>query len=114
MKLLLENGADIDFYGADCYNALMETYFPEVPEIMKFLLENGADPNHNCEIIDEPHTWYIHSSVLSEVLGRITFEEFEYDGKANDNLLAMEKLLNEYGAKLYIDGFNPDEYFKKD
>ena len=45
------------------------------------------------------------------VLERISFEEME-DGKANERLLAMEKLLKEYGAKEYIDGFNPDDYFK--
>lgn len=113
MKTLLESGADIDFFGADAYNALTETYFPEVPEIMKFLLENGANPNHNCSIINEPWCWYIQSDVLRLVLERISFEEMEY-GKANDNLLAMEKLLTEYGAKLYIDGFDPDEYFGTD
>ena len=113
MELLLENGADIDFFGADNNNALTETYFPEIPELMQFLLENGANPNHNCAIIDEPWTWYYQSGVLHLVLDRIAFEELDYE-KANDDLLAMENLLIKYGAKLYIDGFNPDEYFQKD
>lgn len=111
LALLLENGADIDYFGADVQNALTETYFPEVPEIMEFLLKNGANPNHNTSLIDEPWKWYVNSDVLRMVLERISFEEME-DGKANERLLAMEKLLKEYGAKEYIDGFNPDDYFK--
>ena len=78
---------------------------------MEFLLKNGANPNHNTSLIDEPWKWYVNSDVLRMVLERISFEEME-DGKANERLLAMEKLLKEYGAKEYIDGFNPDDYFK--
>lgn len=111
LALLLENGADIDYFGADVQNALTETYFPEAPEIMEFLLKNGANPNHNTSLIDEPWKWYVNSDVLRMVLERISFEEME-DGKANERLLAMKKLLKEYGAKEYIDGFNPDDYFK--
>lgn len=110
MKELLDNGADIDFYGVDCFNAITETCYPQAYEIMEFLLENGANPNHNCSIIDEPYSWYIQSSILSMVNTDISFEEME--GNSVDNLLIMQKLLMKYGAKFYIDDFDPDEYFK--
>ena len=48
LKLLIENGASINFKGSDGFTALMfVVYYEKIKneEIVRFLLEHGADPN---------------------------------------------------------------------
>ena len=105
IDFLLANGADIDFFGADGCYPMQESFYAASLEIMKFLLERGANPNHHAFLTDSYCSWYESSSVLSTVITDICLED-----PVPSELEEMEKILLEAGAKRFIDGFDPDEY----
>lgn len=106
---LIENGADINLYGFGVGSPLLECYYANSSEMMQFLLEQGTNPNIFTNYDDAVrfgfHEWYIQSYVLSVVYDSIDGDE-EEEGK-------MITLLEKYGVKRFIDGFDPDEYFSK-
>ena len=89
---LLDMGADVNFFGPDGTNGLMETSYAHNPVLMKFLLDNGANPNFNY--FPEDGMEYIKSTALDNVLG----DYHCWDG--DDKILEeMETLLLSAGAK---------------
>jgi hypothetical protein len=89
---LLDMGADIDFFGPDGINGLLDTTYNHNPGLMKFLLDNGANPNFNY--FPEDGEEYIKSHALYNVLG----DYYCYDGDEK-TLEEMEALLKNAGAK---------------
>ena len=89
---LLDMGADVNFFGSDGTNGLMETSYAHNPVLMKFLLDNGANPNFNY--FPEDGEEYIKSHALYNVLG--DYHCWDGDEKI---LEEMEALLRNAGAK---------------
>lgn len=88
---MLELGADINFFGYGGVNALQFTAYAHNPTLMKFLLDNGANPNFNY--FPEDGQVYITSSALDTILS--DFNTCEDD----DILNQCETLLINAGAK---------------
>lgn len=102
---LISRGADINSYGYGCLcSPLCESEYISNASVMEFLLSRGANPNYNtnfedmCAMRDE---WFIKSSVLSMVSDSISVYGEKYSEIQKDLLLS-------HGAKMYIDGFNPE------
>jgi hypothetical protein len=88
---LLCMGADINFFGPDGINGLMDTSYDHNPVLMKFLLDNGANPNFNY--YPEDGFEWIKSTALDNVLG-------DYHCYNDEKTLGeMEALLLNAGAK---------------
>lgn len=89
-KKLLELGADINLFGYDGLNALQYTAYSHNPTLMKFLLDNGANPNVNY--FPEDGEDYIISTPLDTIL-----MDFNISDDA-ENLNQCETLLKNAGA----------------
>lgn len=90
-KYLLSRNADINLFGLDGLNALLYTAYSRNPILMKFLLDNGANPSINYFPDDDE--WYIKSTALHT----IKFSHGLYgDDKAVE---ACELLLRQAGAE---------------
>ena len=89
---LLDMGADINFFGPGGINGLMGTTYNHNPVLMKFLLDNGANPNFNYH--PEDAMGWIKSDPLYNVMGDYCC----YDGDEK-TLDEMEALLRNAGAK---------------
>ncbi|MGI5974243.1 MAG: hypothetical protein ACOX7E_00630 [Paludibacter sp.] len=88
---MLELGADIDLFGYDGINALQQVAYSHNPILMKFLLDNGANPNINY--FPEDGQEHIKSTVLDTILS----DYYVYDDE--ENLNQCETLLKNAGAK---------------
>jgi hypothetical protein len=88
---LLDTGADINFFGPDGINGLMGTSYQHNPVLMRFLLDNGANPNFNY--YPEDGFEWIKSTALDNVFG----DYHCYDDEKT--LDEMKKLLLDAGAK---------------
>lgn len=92
INLLLEFGADIDLYGIDGLTPLVAAYYEHSPEIIKFLLEKGADPNVNCYLMEEDLN--IKCTILDNIKWCLSEE---YD----DQMKEIEQLVLDAGGQLY-------------
>lgn len=90
-KKMLELGADINFFGYDGLNALQYTAYSHNATLMKFLLDNGANPNVNY--FPEDGQDYFKSIPLETIIGDY---HLDYD---KDNLYQCETLLINAGAE---------------
>lgn len=90
-KKLFELGADINLFGYDGLNALQYTAYSHNPTLMKFLLDNGANPNVNY--YPEDGEDYIISKPLDTILMDFNISDDE------ENLNQCEALLKNAGAK---------------
>lgn len=106
LKYLLSKGADINLFG--CYitdSPIEKAWQRRSKDVVKFLLENGANPNSNCELMDCISEGRIHwnrSSVMYSIdwlLGE------EYGPVERD----IEWMLRCSGARLYFWDYIPWE-----
>lgn len=88
---LLEVGADINLFGYDGMNALQYTAYSHNPTLMKFLLDNDANPNFNYFPEDG------EDNIKSIPLDTIIMDSYLYDDEENFN--ACETLLKNAGAE---------------
>ena len=96
VKCLVANGADLDLFGHDGITPLAECYYMRSPEMMEFLLKEGANPNVHCFIEDDNY----RNEYCSAALWLIDDELYEdYDDVSRE----MERILIKYGAVLRND-----------
>lgn len=88
---LLDMGADINFFGYDGLNGLQYTSYHHNPALMKFLLDNGANPNFNYFPEDR-------IPIISSALDNV-FDDYHCYGDT-EVLDEMEALLIKAGAKI--------------
>lgn len=103
VDLLLSYGADINLFGYDGDTPLLCACYESSPEMIKFLLERGANPNWNCFLTDNdywPRLKNIRSTAL-EVLDDLLYEEY------GDTEKEMETILRDAGGRLYVWDFTP-------
>ena len=70
IDFLLSKGADIDAFGCDGTPPLMAAYYARSPELVKFLIDRGANVNFNCYLLDNqywPHLKQIKSTLLDSI-----------------------------------------------
>jgi ankyrin repeat protein len=99
VDFLLENGADINLFENDGIPPIVRAYYTNTPELVKYLLEKGANPNVNC-YRNEPSEKDYCSTILS-CINELFYEE--YDDKAKE----IERIVLQYGGRLYHFGYNP-------
>jgi len=92
-KTLLEHGADINLFGFWGGNALKATAYANNPVLMKFLLDNGANPNINF-YPEEGDKWLI-STPLNVILDHY----YDTDKNKREDVEKCEELLRAAGAK---------------
>lgn len=107
IEFLMEQGVDINLFGYGCaIDVLYTAVHYNTSELMKYLLEKGAIPNFNSDVEDivksNKGNWYIKSMALNHLYDDIGADEL------TDARYEMERLLNEYGAELYIDGYEDE------
>jgi ankyrin repeat protein len=83
---LLEHGADVNLYGSDGYNALQYAALSRNAGLIKFLLDNGANPNVNFDEEDYE----------SKPLFTIMFDGWLFNDE--ENCKVCETLLRNAGA----------------
>ena len=98
--LLLDLGSDIN-YELDGFNCLFEAHLRNSPELVKLLLERGANPN--CISTDTPESIYdyIKWDRDWEVGDEQICQRFEWGQKWADDAGKIIELLEQYGAKTY-------------
>lgn len=103
VDLLLDNGAYIDLFGYDGMQPLLTAYYANSIDMMKHLLQRGANPNFNSFLTDlySEYNWNIKCSILDVLWG---YDDDEEEERVN---MEIEKLLESYGAKLYEEGYDP-------
>lgn len=100
---LLEQGADIDLYGVDGQQPLVTAYYQTHSiEIIKYLLENGSNPNYNSYRSDDLD-WdedQCQCTVL-QIIDELLYDEYdEFEEE-------MEKLIHDYGGRRYAWDYDP-------
>jgi len=103
VKYLVGKGADIDLYGYSGMSPLACAYYEHSVEMIKFLLELGADPNTNCYLTDGSHNWGYSSTILACINDDLAEE---YD----DNEQEIERIIENAGGRLMAWGWNPELY----
>ena len=103
VDLLLDNGAYIDLFGYEGEQPLLTAYYADSIDMMKHLLQRGANPNFNSFLTDlySEYNWNIKCSILDVLWG---YEDNDEDERIN---MEIEKLLESYGARLYEEGYDP-------
>lgn len=100
---LLDNGADINLFGYDGIPPLVCAYYEHSLDMIRYLLERGANPNVNCYLTE----YGSFDGTCSSILGLINEEQpEEYDDVERE----IETLVKSYGGRLKVFGWNPEEY----
>ena len=93
LDFLLSQGADIDAFGYDGIPPLMSAYYASSVEIVKYLLERGANVNFNCYLMDGgywPRVKLVKSSIIEDI------ENSYYDSSPED--IEIAKLIENAGG----------------
>ena len=87
---LIDVGADMDLFGYDGMAPIVEAYYAKSYDMIKHLLERGANPNVNCYLTDtsDPDT----ISTLLELLAQ------SYDEDYYEEEWRIEQLVLSYGG----------------
>lgn len=104
---LLGKGADIDLYGYFGQTPLVCAADSHNPEMVKFLLAQGADPNVNCELAEDSCSWGVSSTPLQWLDERIDDDFFDEEQAKWDD--EIESLISKAGGRLTVWGWNPAE-----
>lgn len=104
IDVLLDAGADVDLFGFSGLQPLSEASYLDSVEIVRHLLEKGANPNYNSYLTDGFLTEY-DKNVSCSILSRIdTKESFECLSDAiTPEMLQIKDLVIQYGGKLFRD-----------
>ena len=105
---LLEHGADIDLYGYDGMQPLCEAYYNGDVELVRFLLEKGANPNYHSYLTDS--FWDQNKGISCTPLHCI-YDEID---PLTPEQKEIEKLLYQYGGRIYCWGYNPSNWDYED
>ena len=105
---LLEHGADIDLYGYDGMQPLCEAYYNGDVELVRFLLEKGANPNYHSYLTDS--FWDQNKGISCTPLHCI-YDEID---PLKPEQKEIEKLLYQYGGRIYCWGYNPSNWDYED
>lgn len=108
MKILLENGADINLFAIEGHDILSEAHYFDNIKVMEFIFGNGVRLDLDCFIFEKKSGahWYINSWVYEDCLADIELGEDENHGyHYKEQVAVMEK----YGMTLYIDGWDYDK-----
>ena len=106
IDLLLSYGADINLFGYEGNSPLMCAYEMKSPELVKFLLERGANPNSNCSLVDDDY-WPTIKNIRSSILYKIDdFISYYYA----DSECKIEDIVREAGGRKYVWDFTPWNY----
>ena len=99
MKILLKHGADINLGNEDGINAMFYAVSNVYPEMVDFLLQNGADPNINYFPGDE-------SGIYETILDKAYIDLQIAEGNLRDfGGYAIRDGMDEELTKEYIDNF---------
>lgn len=92
---LLDLGADIDLFGTDGMQPLAEAYYARSLEMVKHLLERGANPNYNSYRSDDLSFGKDEDTrcTILSVIDDCLIEEYD------DYEQSVEKLIREYGGR---------------
>lgn len=106
IDLLLFYGADINLFGYEGNSPLMCAYEMESPELIKFLLKRGANPNSNCNLVDDDY-WPIIKNIRSSILYKIDDLIYEDYGEIESEI---EDIIHDAGGRQYVWDYNPGTY----
>lgn len=103
VELLINNGADVNLFGYDGLTPLVCAYYSRSPEMIRFLLEKGADPNVNCFLEDIeywPRLKNVKSTIL-DCIDNLMFEDY------NEKEQEIERLIRAAGGRQFVWDFAP-------
>lgn len=103
IDLLLSYGADINLFGYEGNSPLMCAYEMKSPELVKFLLERGANPNSNCSLVDDDY-WPTIKNIRSSILYKI--DDLIYEDH-DDIVDEIERIIHDAGGRQYVWDYNP-------
>ena len=97
VDLLIDTGADVDLFGAEGIQPLQCAYEAHSIQLVRHLLERGANPNYNS--YRWPNMKYDADEFCqSSILKDISECPLEFYDDINERI---EKLLREYGGRIY-------------
>lgn len=103
IDILLAHGADIDLFGINGMQPLTCAYFCGSFDMIKFLLEKGANPNYNSFRSDD--VFYrledSHKCTILKMIGDLLYEEYD------DFAMAVEVLIRSHGGRKYEWDYDP-------
>lgn len=106
IDMLLSLGADINIFGYLGDSPLACAYDMRSPELVKFLLERGANPNTNCNLADDDD-WFILKNIRSTILYKIDYLIYEDHGDVESEI---EDIIHDAGGRQYVWDYNPWTY----
>lgn len=101
---LLDMGADIDLFGVEGMQPLTCAYYAQSIEMVRHLLEKGANPNYNSYRCDDVrfHKAESHQCTILNCIDELLSEEY------NDYEKAVEMLVREHGGRRWWWDYNSD------
>lgn len=103
VELLLDNGADINLFGYSGLTPLVCAYDERSPQMIRFLLDKGANPNVNCYLEDYqywPRLKNVRSTIL-ESINDLLYEDY------NESEKQIERLIRTAGGRQFVWDFTP-------
>ena len=94
---LIEQGAEIDLFGVDGMQPLTCAYYARSIDMVRHLLEKGANPNYNsyrCDILSYSDK-EINKCTILQVISECLIEDY------GDYEKEVEDLIHQYGGRLY-------------
>ncbi len=106
VDFLLSQGAEINLFGFEGLSPLVCAYYERSPEMIKFLLDRGAEPNVNC-YLEDIEDWSMLKNIRSTILDSIDgLMAEDYDDVQKE----IEQIIRAAGGRLYSWDYNPWTY----
>ena len=106
VDFLLSQGAEINLFGFEGLSPLVCAYYEGSPEMIKFLLDRGAEPNVNC-YLEDIDDWSVLKNIRSTILDSIDgLMAEDYDDVQKE----IEQIIRAAGGRLYSWDYNPWTY----